>query len=48
MNIKLTKKQKIKILNSDDLFIIMRYILIREDKIDLNREHFWVVGLENV
>ncbi len=25
----------------------MQKILLREDKIDQNREHFWVIGLEN-
>jgi DNA repair proteins len=47
MNIKLTKKERIKILNSTDLYRIMQGILLREEKIDQNREHFWVVGLEN-
>lgn len=47
MNIKLTEAQKIKILNSDDLYGIMRRVLLRENKIDQNREHFWVIGLEN-
>ena len=43
----MTKAQKIKILNSEDLFGIMQNILLRENKIDKNREHFWVIGLEN-
>ncbi|WP_127022006.1 JAB domain-containing protein [Flagellimonas beolgyonensis] len=47
MDIKLTEAQKIKILNSDDIYSIMQRILLREDKIDQNREHFWVIGLEN-
>ena len=47
MNIKLTKEERIKILNSTDLYRIMQGILLREEKIDQNREHFWVVGLEN-
>lgn len=47
MTIKLTKKERIKILNGVDLFGIMQKILLREEKIDQNREHFWVVGLEN-
>lgn len=46
MDIKLTEKEKIKILNSDDIYGIMQRILLREDKIDQNREHFWVIGLE--
>lgn len=47
MDIKLTEAKKIKILNSDDIYGIMQRILLREDKIDQNREHFWVIGLEN-
>ena len=47
MNIKLTEAERIKILNSDDLYGIMQKILLREHKIDQNREHFWVIGLEN-
>jgi len=47
MNIELTEAEKIKILNSDDLYGIMQKILLREQKIDQNREHFWVIGLEN-
>lgn len=47
MDIQLTEAEKIKVLNSDDLYGIMQRILLRENKIDQNREHFWVVGLEN-
>lgn len=47
MDIKLTKEEKIKILNSDDIYGIMQRVLLRENKIDQNREHFWVIGLEN-
>ncbi|TYA74031.1 JAB domain-containing protein [Seonamhaeicola marinus] len=46
MDIKLTEEERIKILNSDDIYGIMQKILLREDKIDQNREHFWVIGLE--
>lgn len=45
MNIKLTAAQKIKILNIDDLYRIMQDILLRENKIDRNKEHFWLVCL---
>ena len=45
MNIKLTKAEKIKVLTSDDIYGIMQKILLREQKIDQDREHFWVVGL---
>ncbi|QQO07573.1 JAB domain-containing protein [Breznakiella homolactica] len=45
MEIKLTKDQK-KILNKpSDIYPIMREILMRDNKIDRNREHFWAVGL---
>lgn len=47
MDIKLTEAEKIKVLNSDDIYGIMQKILLREEKIDQNREHFWVIGLEN-
>ncbi|WP_271782001.1 JAB domain-containing protein [Aquimarina algiphila] len=47
MDIQLTNEEKIKILNSDDIYGIMQKILLREGKIDQNREHFWVIGLEN-
>jgi DNA repair protein RadC len=47
MDIKLTEDERIKILNSDDIYGIMQRILLRENKIDQNREHFWVIGLEN-
>jgi DNA repair protein RadC len=47
MNVKLTEAQKIKILNSDDIYGVMQKILLREDKIDRNKEHFWTIGLNN-
>ena len=47
MNIELSESERIKVLNSSDIYGIMQRILLREDKIDQNREHFWVIGLEN-
>lgn len=47
MNINLSEEEKIKILNGDDLYGIMQKILLREEKIDQDREHFWIVGLAN-
>jgi DNA repair protein RadC len=47
MNIKLSEEQKIKVLCSDDLYNIMQQVLLREQKIDQNREHFWTVSLDN-
>jgi len=46
MTIKLTDKEKIRIWNGRDIYKIMKSILLREEEIDQNREHFWVVGLE--
>ena len=47
MNVRLTKEQKIKVLNSADIYAIMQQVLLRENKIRRNQEHFWVVGLNN-
>lgn len=47
MNLKLTKSQKIKILSSDDIYRIMQQVLLRENKIDRNREHLWTISLDN-
>nr|VFK09353.1 MAG: DNA repair protein RadC [Candidatus Kentron sp. LPFa] len=46
MNIKLTAQEKIQILNGDDLFTIMSKVLLRESKIDRDKEHFWLAGLD--
>ncbi len=45
MEIELEEKRKIKIRNPRDIFKIMREILLRENKIDQGKEHFWTVGL---
>ena len=45
MHIKLTELQKIKILNSDDIYSVMQNVLLRENKIERNKEHFWIIGL---
>jgi DNA repair protein RadC len=47
MTVRLTADQKIKILNADDLFRIMHQVLLREKKIDHDKEHFWLVCLSN-
>lgn len=47
MNIELSDKDKIKVLNGDHLYGVMQKIFLREQLIDRNREHFWVIGLEN-
>lgn len=48
MNIKLPKNDIVKIANSDDVFGIMQRILMRDNKLDREKEHFWLVGLNNV
>ena len=47
MNVRLTKEQKIQILNSSDIYKVMQQVLLRENIIRRNQEHFWVVGLDN-
>jgi DNA repair protein RadC len=47
MNIKLTPDEKCKVMNPMEVFEIMRRILMRESRIDRNREHFWVISLSN-
>lgn len=47
MNVRLTEEQKIKILNSDDLYKIMQQILLRQNKIRRSQEYFWAVGLDD-
>lgn len=45
MNIKLSEKDKIRIQCADDIFGIMQRILLRDNKIDQEKEHFWIIGL---
>jgi DNA repair protein RadC len=45
MTVPLEDNEKIKIINSDDLYKIMQQVLLRENKIDRDKEHFWVAGL---
>ena len=47
MNVRLNKNQKIKILNSDDIFKILQQVLLRENKIRRSQEHFWAIGLDD-
>ncbi|RUS66704.1 hypothetical protein CUZ56_01494 [Saezia sanguinis] len=44
MEIKLTDKDKRQITHLDDLYGIMQRILLRENKIDREKEHFWIIG----
>jgi DNA repair protein RadC len=46
MNVSISQKEKIKVLNSDDVYGVMQKVLLRENKIDRNKEHFWTIGLD--
>lgn len=48
MNVKLTEKDKIQVNDPEDLYQIMRRILMRDNKIDRDKEHFWIVEMNNV
>lgn len=45
MNVKLPKQRKTRIINSNDVYSIMQHVLLRENKIDREKEHFWIIGL---
>ncbi|PSK86878.1 JAB domain-containing protein [Taibaiella chishuiensis] len=45
MNIRLNKEQKIQVKDSSDIYGVMQQILLRQQRIDRNREHFWTIGL---
>ncbi len=47
MNVNLSKADKIKLLNSKSIYSIMQKILLREEDIEQNKEHFWILGLAN-
>ena len=45
MNVRLTDEQKIRIANSDQLYEIMQKVLMRENYLGRQKEHFWTVSL---
>lgn len=45
MNVRLSKNQKIKIGSPEDIYSIMQKILLRENRVGREKEHFWVIGL---
>lgn len=47
MNVRLTQDQKIQLTDSNRVYAIMQQILLRENKMGRNQEHFWVIGLDN-
>jgi DNA repair protein RadC len=48
MHVKISEKQKIKVVDLQDVYLIMQQVLLRENKIRRSQEHFWVIGLNNV
>ena len=46
MNVRLSKEQKVKVANAGSIYDVMQQVLLRENKIRRNQEHFWVVGLD--
>ncbi|MWP62811.1 JAB domain-containing protein [Gilliamella sp. Pas-s25] len=45
MDIKLTKHDKRYIESTDDVYGIMQRVLLRENKIDQEKEHLWIIGM---
>ncbi|WP_127956830.1 JAB domain-containing protein [Serratia microhaemolytica] len=45
MEIKLTDKDKKQLASPQDIYQIMQRILLRENQIDREREHFWIIGI---
>lgn len=45
MEIKLSSKERKLVGSPDDVYAIMQRILLRENKIDQEKEHFWVIGM---
>ena len=46
MDIQRAELEKTRVLNGADVFAIMRRVLLRENKIDSEKEHFWITGLD--
>lgn len=46
MKVRLKKEECIKIKCADDMYSIMQRILLRENRIDRNREHVWTISLD--
>ena len=48
MKVRLAKKDKIKIANSEDVYRIMQAILMRQNKLHRQKEYFWSIGLNTI
>jgi DNA repair protein RadC len=47
MTISVPNKDKIKVFTSNDVFAVMQQVLLREQKLDQEKKHFWIIGLAN-
>ncbi len=47
MDIKLTKHEKRYIESTNDVYAIMQRVLLRENKIDKEKEHLWIIGMNH-
>lgn len=47
MNVKLSKEQKIRVQGSKEIALLMRQVLLRDNRLGREREHFWVIGLDS-
>ena len=47
MDIKLTKHEKRSIESTNDVYAIMQRVLLRENKIDKEKEHLWIIGMNH-
>ncbi|MGL4860529.1 MAG: hypothetical protein ACRC2O_18035 [Chitinophagaceae bacterium] len=45
MEIKLGKNDKRYIEGTNDVYGIMQRVLLRDNKIDQDKEHFWMIGM---
>ncbi|NQZ51971.1 MAG: DNA repair protein, partial [Moritella sp.] len=43
----MAKSQKIKIGSSDDIYSIMQSVVMREERIERDRELFWTICVDN-
>lgn len=48
MKVTLTREQRIRVLNTTDVYKVMQQVLLRENKIGRAKEHFWIVCLSNL
>ena len=48
MKVRLSKSDKIKIANSEDVYKIMLSILMRQNRLHRQKEYFWSIGLNTV